>query len=264
MTNQNTLLRKSFAIQRRVVGALLMREVLTRYGRHNIGFLWMFAEPMMFTLGITTMWTALKATHGSNLPIVPFAVTGYSTVLLWRNMSNRCCHTVEPNLTLLFHRNVRVLDLFAARILLEIAGSTMSFVFISIVFITIGWMAPPSNVMMMLKGWILLAYFSAALSLLVGSLSGDSETFQRIWHTIAYFLFPISGAVFMVDWLPEAAQPYALLVPMVNAVEMVRDGYFGGAVKAHYSASYLLSVSSVMLLLGLFVARNLARKLEPA
>jgi capsular polysaccharide transport system permease protein len=264
MKRSETSLSRSFEIQRRVIGALLMREILTRYGRHNIGFLWIFAEPMMFTLGITTMWTALKATHGSNLPIVPFAVTGYSTVLLWRNMSNRCCHTIEPNLSLLFHRNVRVLDLFAARVLLEIAGSTMSFVFISLVFITSGMMPAPDNLSTMLVGWVLLAYFSASLSLLVGSLAGDSETFQRIWHTIAYFLFPISGAVFMVDWLPDAVQPYALLVPMVNAVEMVREGYFGAGVKAHYSITYLFAVSSVMMLAGLLVARHLARKLEPA
>ena len=71
--------------------ALLMREVLTRYGRHNIGFLWLFVEPMMFTLGVAALWTAMKATHGSNLPIVAFAITGYSSVLLWRNMPGQVC-----------------------------------------------------------------------------------------------------------------------------------------------------------------------------
>jgi capsular polysaccharide transport system permease protein len=262
--HHETSLSRSFAIQRRVIGALLMREILTRYGRHNIGFLWIFAEPMMFTLGVTTMWTALKSMHGSNLPIVPFAVTGYSTVLMWRNMSNRCCHTIEPNLSLLFHRNVRVLDLFAARILLEIAGATMSFVFISLFFITSGMMEPPDDVWTILIGWGLLAYFSAALSLFVGAFAGDSETFQRFWHTIAYFLFPISGAVFMVDWLPHAVQPYALLVPMVNVVEIVREGYFGRGVHAQYSIPYVVTVSSVLLLIGLLAARHLARKLEPA
>ena len=32
----------SLRVQRRVIGALFMREALTRYGRHNIGFLWLF------------------------------------------------------------------------------------------------------------------------------------------------------------------------------------------------------------------------------
>src|SRR5215217_5632277 len=93
------LLRAS-AIEWRVVHALLMREVLTRFGRHNIGFLWLFVEPMLFTLGVTALWTLAKQLHGSNLPIAAFALTGYSAVLLWRNMPSRTIGAVEPNLAL--------------------------------------------------------------------------------------------------------------------------------------------------------------------
>ena len=37
-------LRRSATIQLRVIHALVMREVLTRYGRHNIGFLWLIRK----------------------------------------------------------------------------------------------------------------------------------------------------------------------------------------------------------------------------
>ena len=70
--------RRSWTINRRVIGALLMREMLTRYGRNNIGFLWLFVEPMLFTLVITAFWTATRSIHGSAIPIVAFALTGYS------------------------------------------------------------------------------------------------------------------------------------------------------------------------------------------
>ena len=33
-------LRQSLGIQKNVIGALIMREIITRYGRNNIGFLW--------------------------------------------------------------------------------------------------------------------------------------------------------------------------------------------------------------------------------
>ncbi|MEG2974628.1 MAG: capsule polysaccharide export ABC transporter permease, partial [Comamonas sp.] len=103
-----------------------MREVLTRFGRHNIGFLWLFVEPMLFTLGVTTLWTLADMAHGSSLPIVAFALTGYSSVLLWRNMPSRCIGAVGPNLALMYHRHVKVVDIFAARLLLEVAGATIS------------------------------------------------------------------------------------------------------------------------------------------
>lgn len=83
----------------------------------------------MFTLGVTALWTLSKATHGSSLPITAFAVTGYSSVLVWRNSASRCALAIEPNQSLLYHRNVRVIDLFLSRVILEIAGATISFCF---------------------------------------------------------------------------------------------------------------------------------------
>lgn len=135
----------SWTIQRRVIGALLMREILTRYGRHNIGFLWLFAEPMLFTLGVTTLWTLSNAHHYSSIPIVAFAITGYSSVLLWRSMPARCISAIEPNLALLHHRNVRLIDVFVSRILLEMVGTSISFVVLVLFFWGIEWLSPPGR-----------------------------------------------------------------------------------------------------------------------
>lgn len=254
--------RRSLEIQRRVVGALLLREVITRYGRHNVGFLWLFLEPMLFTLGIAALWSATKATHGSQLPIVPFAVTGYSSVLLWRNGANRCANAVEPNKALLFHRNVRVLDFFAARLCLEIAGATTSLVVLSSVFIFTGLMSFPSDLLTMILGWAMLAWFATGLGMVIGSISERSEVLDRVWHTITYLIFPFSGSVFMVEWLPKRMQEIALWVPMVNGIEILRDGYYGSQVKAHYSMLYLVFVNVALTLLGLALVRDIAKRVE--
>src|SRR5882672_10818859 len=99
--NDGPSLLRSFAIQRRVLYALLMREVITRFGRENLGVLWLVAEPMLFTLGVATLWTAGGLNHGSNMPIVAFAVTGYSSVLMWRNAATRSSTAIENNKPLL-------------------------------------------------------------------------------------------------------------------------------------------------------------------
>lgn len=256
-------LRAALAVQRRVVGALVMREVLTRFGRHNIGFMWLFVEPMLFTLGITALWTVTKAVHGSAMPIVPFAVTGYSSVLLWRNAAGRCAKAIEPNLSLLYHRNVRVLDLFLARLLLELSGGTISLLVLALGFGALGWMAFPADVLTMVAAWLLLAAFAIGLGLIVGALSELSEMFERIWHTITYLMFPLSGAVFMVDWLPRQARELVLCLPMVHAVEMLRHGYFGGRVHTYESPAYLVVVDLAMILLGLLLVSHSAAKVEP-
>lgn len=262
MYHQTPFLR-SLQIQLRVIGALLMREIITRYGRHNVGFLWILCEPMMFTLGVTGLWTITKATHGSTLPITAFAVTGYSTVLLWRNCAGRCSLAIMPNQTLLYHRNVRVIDLLLARLALEISGASMSFFVLSTFFIAIGMMSPPQNISLILGGWVHIAAVGCGLGLTLGALSERSETVERVWHTIAYLLFPLSGAVFMVDWMPQYAQKYVLLLPMVHGVEMIRAGYFGALVKAHYDVTYMVTFDLILLLIGLCLVHDASKRVEP-
>lgn len=221
---------RSLQIQARVVNALLLREILTRYGRHNLGFLWLFLEPIVFTLGVMALWTAMKATHGSTLPIVAFAITGYSSVLLWRSMPSRCMNAVEPNHALMHHRNVRVMDIFIARLLLEAVGVTASFVLLTVLFGALGVLRWPENVLLVAAGWLLLAWFGAALAVCLGCLAERSEMIEKIWHPASYLIFPLSGAAFMLDWLPKSARDLILWLPMVHGIEVLREGYFGSLV----------------------------------
>lgn len=259
---QSFLLR-SLQIQFRVVAALLMREVITRYGRHNIGFLWLFVEPMLFTIGVTTLWTMANISHGTNIPIAAFALTGYSSVLLWRNMPGRCSGAITPNLSLMYHRHVKVIDVFLSRILLEIAGTTASFIILGMIFTAIGWIKPPEDLLKIILGWFMLAWCGAALALLIGALSERSEIVEKLWHPVAYLLFPLSGAAFMVDWLPTTAQNFVLYLPMVHGVEILREGYFGSSLHAHYDIAYMAIVNACMTLWAMSQVRVVSRTVMP-
>lgn len=253
---------RSLAIQRRVIGALLMREVITRFGRDNLGVLWLVGEPMIFTLGIVALWTAAGMNHGSGIPIVAFAMTGYSSVLVWRNTVNRCSMAIQANLSLLYHRNVQVIDVMLTRIALEVAGATASFIVLSVFFIGAEWVVPPVDLLQVLGGWLMLVWFGAALALTMGALTSYSHLVERLWHPAAYLCFPLSGAAFMVEWLPPAAQKFVLLLPMVHGVEMVREGYFGNTVRTHYDAAYMATCCLALTFAGLFLTRDAARRVE--
>jgi capsular polysaccharide transport system permease protein len=242
--------------------ALMMREVITRFGRDNLGVLWVVGEPMIFTLGITALWTFAGMNHGSSLPITAFAITGYSSVLMWRNSVNRCVSALHSNFNLLYHRNVQVIDVFLTRILLEMAGATMSFIALSAVFISLGMMSGPIDPLKVIFGWLMLAWFGISLALLIGAATAYSELVERLWQPASYLLFPLAGAAFMVDWLPQSAQNVVLWLPMVHGVEMIRDGYFGNTVRTHYDLSYMALCSLVLSLAALFLVRDAARRVE--
>lgn len=260
---EETTLARSWMLQRRVIGALLMREILTRFGRHNIGFLWLFVEPMLFTLGVTALWTLAKSVHGSDLPIAAFALTGYSSVLLWRNMPSRCIGAVAPNLALMYHRHVKLQDVFAARLLLEGGGATISFVVLSLLFISIDMISPPEDLLQVAGGWLMIAWFGAGLALSLACLAEQSEIVDKLWHPASYLLFPLSGAAFMVSALPPEAARVVLFLPMVHGVEFIREGYFGSKVTAVYDMGYMACVNMGLSIFALSQLRKISGKVVP-
>ena len=228
-------------VQVRVIKALILREMITRFGRHNIGFLWMFVEPMMFSIGITILWTYMGGHAKGTIPVAGFALTGYSAIVAWRNSVGRTSSSIQANKALLYHRMVTIFDIAISRALLEWAAVSVSFVTLSILFTELGLMSLPVDPLQVVLGWVLLGWFVIAAGLIAVYLDERSEIFERVWHVAMYLTLPFTGAFTMVSWLPEAAQTILLYSPMVNAVEMLREGYFGVGINAKYSISYLVT-----------------------
>jgi ABC-type polysaccharide/polyol phosphate export permease len=231
------------ARQADIIGALTMREVHVRYGRKNIGFLWIMAEPFLFTFGVILIRSLLPTgTESRGVPLVGFLMTGYTPFLLYRHMVGHSIHCIEHNQNVLYHRRVKFLDLFLSNYILEVAGIAMAFIFGCTIFISAGFLFLPRNPALLLAGWLYAIWFSAALALLIGALSPLSTLVDKLYNPLSYLSLPISGAFYLVDWLPSSYGRLALYVPMVNYFEMIRGGYFGGAIDVHYDALYLTIV----------------------
>lgn len=248
-------LRRGMAIQRRVLFALIMRELVTRYGRHNIGVLWLIVEPMMFTLGVAALWSLAGFNHSSDIPIVAFALTGYSAVLLWRNMPSRCIGAVSPNSALLYHRRVKLIDVYLSRVLLEAIGASASFIILSLAFVSLGLMSLPEDILKVIAGWLMLAWFGASAAIFLGAISERTEIVDKIWHPMSYLLLPLSGTTFMVSHLPPDFRHLVMWIPMLHGTELVREGYFGSKMHAYYDMNYMIVVCLVLTFLGLAETR---------
>lgn len=258
-----TTFKRSCVIQKRVIHALLMRELITRYGRKNIGFLWLFIEPLLLTLVIAIMWKYIKADKFSTLNIIAFMITGYPIAMMWRNASNKAKGAISANLSLLYHRNVRVLDTIFTRVLLEVAGASIAQILLMIAFIILGWIELPQDIFYMLSAWVLMAFFALGLGLIICSISHYIEFFGKIWGTLSFLLLPLSGALFFVHNLPPAAQKIALWLPMIHGTEMFRHGYFGETVITYESVSYIIVSNLILIFIGLLLVRTFSKGIEP-
>lgn len=258
-----TTLRQSFAIQFRVIGALMMREIITRFGRKNIGFLWLFVEPLLMTLLITAIWKFLRADRFSTLNIVAFVISGYPLAMMWRNASNRAIGAISSNLSLLYHRNVRVLDTIFTRMLLEIAGATIAQLFLMALLIAIDEIPVPQDPLYMVIAWVLMAFFAMGLGLIICAIAHHFDVFGKLWGTFSFLLLPLSGALFFLHSLPSQARDYLQWVPMISGTEMFRHGYFGEIIPTYENIGFLITCDLALLLLGLLMVRQFSRGIEP-
>jgi ABC-type polysaccharide/polyol phosphate export permease len=248
--------RSSWTTARRVIGALLLRELLTRYGRNNIGFLWLFVEPMLFVAIVSLVWVATRRIHGSSIPIVAFSLTGYTSLLLWRGMPSRCIGALKSNRSLLYHRQVTIMDVYFARVLLECMAVTTSLVALGIIFCTLEFVPPPEDYMKVLEGWLLLAWFGAGFGLTIAGLAEKFPVVDNLWPPFSYVLMPFSGVAYIADALPQTMRDVVLWLPMLNALEYLREGWFGSVMKAHYDIPYVIVFNLILTFTGLSLVRQ--------
>ncbi len=247
-----------FDTQCRVIGALLLRELSTRFGRENVGFLWLFVEPALLggTIGLMHHFSG----HGlpGGIDIMSFWVLGYIPYYLFRAVVNRAPSAIVSNQSLLFHRRITILDIMISRNLLEggaVLGAMAVFV-LALGAVTGVWPEQPAK---LVAGMALMLGFAHGLSLLIAAGSVYTDMFERLTHLVTYLTLPILGSFFMVFWLPTELQQIVLWIPTVHCFELVRDGQFGSMVPTHYDIPYALTCIALLNLFGLAALRKARR-----
>ncbi|WP_426045942.1 ABC transporter permease [Brevundimonas sp. DWP1b2] len=253
---------RSLAGQGRIIGALMMREIMTRFGRKGLGFLWLIGEPLLFCLGVIVLWTALKPAYEHGIRIGPFVMTGYMCLLLLRHCIQYSSGALIGNSGLLYHKKITVYHIFFARNVLEFAGATAAFIIVYTMLFLMGQVGVPSDVLKLYGGWLLLAWLSMGFAVTIAALGVEFEIMERLTPVMTYALIPLSGAFFMASVVPAQWRDLFLLIPFPNTIEMVRAGVFGEFVETHYSASYALMCGTVMNLIALILLARVKHHMD--
>lgn len=239
----------------------MLRELTTRFGRENIGFLWVMAEPLLFAFLVGLLWTALKGPEDFGVNVIAFAVTGYIPLVLFRSCVQRGVSIFTANGSLMYHRQISVLDLALVRFFIELIGHMMAYLFAGILLYSIGAFPYPYDLGLFLIGWIYYSAFTFGIILIVAPLSETSEVVEKFIPVITYITIPFSGAFYFVGSLYPSAAQIVLWSPLVHGMEMMRFGIFGPSINAKYEFLYPINVSLYLILFGLFFCRIIRKRL---
>jgi capsular polysaccharide transport system permease protein len=253
---------KALSVQKRSISALYYRELYTRFGRDNIGWAWMLAEPLMFAFAVMILYKIIRGNEHGHIDVLSFTFTGYMPILIFRHTGTQALYCVKYNVGLLFHKQVKFIDIFIARMIIEVGGVYAGFVLAGGVFIFLGIFHMPYHLDRIYLGFILMTYFSVSMALIVASLSEISEVAEKVWSPVSYIMNPLSGFFFLVSWLPAGARPWAELLPTVNAYELIRSGYYGPYMTAYLDTERGFAITTVIFFIGLVLSRKVHSHIE--
>jgi len=245
----------SFSVQLIVINALILREIQTRFGTSNIGYLWAIVEPLFVLIIFFLLYDLLGRTPPGGMELIPFLATGVTAFYGFQNTIKRLEKSVDANQGLLLYPQVTPLDVMIARGLLE--ASTFLVVFGLIIFGS--WvfdLTPPIEsplfLILILIDLQILAFGLGCMFCIAFMMFPIIDRFMSpVWRVLMF----LSGVFYTMDELPEMTQDWIALNPIAHAVDLLRGAYFASYTPEVASLSYLLEWTCGSLFVGLMLER---------
>ena len=264
---KQTLFEK-FLVQTRVIKALMTRELLTEFGRKNIGFLWIFIEPIIFISLIMLLRNyILGSSRGAqavehHIPLTGFLLTGYVMFMLVRRGLSYVSSSSTSNRGIMFHANVKTINLFLSRFFLEVLALSFVAIFLSLFFIYFDTLSFPNSYLLTVLGWGSICWFFLGFSLIYAFVVHQFPFINRYRILVLIILLSTSAVFYMISWLPKEQQGIILYNPLAHSMELFREGFFGEYINAIYSPIYMIGVNSFLTFFGLILSRKFKRQLN--
>lgn len=253
----------SLAGQVAVFRALLLREMQLRFGRDNIGILWLVVEPMLFASAVTTIHALAGSEHGAtSRTVYPFTVMGYCLFIVFRNIFNRSEGAIQSSSPLLYHSMVTPLDIVLARAIVDATGCISALVVLLALGVGAGFADLPARPLYVFLAAFFIFWFSISLALVIASYTYEGHVLGRLVHMISYVMMPLSGAFVTMSFLPPWAQSVMKWNPMMTMFEMARYGYFQTSKDRYVYPGFAVAVCASIMLWGLLALRALRKKIH--
>jgi len=237
--------------QVRVLFALLMREMTTRFGRSPAGYLWALIEPVGFIALLSLVFSQIAHNPpiGRSFPL--FYATGYIAFSFYNDIASLTGRAVFVNRPLLNYPAVNTLDTVLARFLLQVlTGLVVAAVVFSGIFAIF---ADPVRLdpVALITAFALAGLLGLGVGLINTSLFAISKSWELAYGVISRPLFLVSAVFFTFASLPAAGREVLWWNPLIHLVGLMRAGFYPIYDQSHVSVLYVLALALGLITTGL-------------
>lgn len=252
--------RRSFASSR-VILALILREMSTRYAKSPGGYIWAILEPLGFIALMAVGFSLMARVPPLGTSFVLFYASGFLPFNLYKAVENDVSSAIVFSRPLLLYPAVTWLDAILARFLLATITNLLVLILIVAGAVVFSAHGARLDFVPMLHAVVAAAVLGLGVGTLNAFLHGRFPLIQTTWKIINRPLFLLSAVIYTLESLPTRLQNILWWNPLVHLTGMMRDGVYPSYQPQYISQTYVYGIAFVSFAMGLLFLRAYSRDL---
>ena len=237
----------------RALLALMLREMVTTYGRSPGGYLWAVLEPVLAIALLSFAFSLAFHAPSLGVSFPLFYATGYLPYMLFHDVSGKTAGAIRFSQPLLNYAALTWIDLVLARFLLNLFThlviATLVFAGLVILLDT----RTSVDLAHVLAAFGLTAVLAGGIGLINCYLFLAFPAWERVWQVLTRPLFIMSGVFFLFEDLPQEIQYFLWFNPLFHLTGEARHGFYSTYPADYVSLEYVLALGLGFGLLGLLL-----------
>ena len=239
----------------RTIGALILREMASTYGRSPGGYIWAVLEPIGMIAVMSVAFGLLVRAPALGTNFLLFYATGYLPFALYGEIAAKVGQALRYSRPLLAYPRVTWIDALLARVVLNVLTGVTVFVIVMLVVSNLSDAHVVLDSNPVILGMFVSILTGTAFGAMNCVLGGLYEIWSSIWSIASRPLLLGSGIFFIMEDLPRSVQQILWWNPLMHASGLVRSGFYATYDAAYVSLAYSLGMPLLILFLSLFFLR---------
>ena len=241
--------------QSRVIYALMLRDIKTRFFGSGLGYLMYIAWPLSHIIVIVMMFVlgGRVAPYGDN-PYI-YIATGTTPFMCFSYSSRFIMMAFLTNKPLMAFPIVKYMDIIFARSILEALTAALIVTILMIIFYISGIDPMPFDSAQASYAFVTSIFLGIGFGMINSVIAAAMPFFFTAYVLVVILLWASSGVVFVPDNLPEPLRVAVSYIPTTHLVLWMRSAYYPGYGALTLDKTYVLIWAGASLCGGLILER---------
>lgn len=246
----------------RAIGALILREMSTSYGKSPGGYLWAIAEPVGGIVLLTAIFSAGFRTPPMGTNFAIFYATGIVPFFVFMDISGKVSNAITYSKALLAYPAVTFMDALAARVLINaLTQALVAYLIFSVIYFTQETRTDP-QIGGIITAMVMALTFAVGVGAMNCFLFAAFPWWRHVWGILTRPLFLISCIFFIFDDIPKPYQDWLWYNPLIHVIGQMRRSFYVSYTGDYVNFVYFFGVSLGLMVVGLALLLRYHRDLQ--